>query len=174
MSRCWPRVARQMTDDGFEVFAVDGARRALQLLEAARPALLLLDAVLPGASGFELCSRLRPGEPGRAWNRDIGVIMASSRGGRSSPASCWRAVFFTIWADCGLSGLAEVLTPYPVRCRLPNLAPRRALQLACTARRLSSVEAPPRARVTMWSACRGSVAVGGWPHSAHTDAACLT
>jgi hypothetical protein len=68
----------------------------------------------------------------------------------------------------------EVLTPYLVRCLFPNLAPRRALQLACTALRLSSVEAPPAARGTMWSACKGSVAVGGRPHRAQTVAACLT
>jgi len=40
---------------------------------------VLLDAVLPDGSGFELCSRLRAGEPGRVWNRDVPVIMVSSR-----------------------------------------------------------------------------------------------
>ena len=34
---------------------------------------------LPDASGFEVCSRLRQGEPGRAWNRDVPVIMVSAR-----------------------------------------------------------------------------------------------
>jgi PleD family two-component response regulator len=34
----------------------------------------------PDVSGFELCSRLRDGEPGRRWNRDVPVIMVSSRG----------------------------------------------------------------------------------------------
>jgi DNA-binding response OmpR family regulator len=32
------------------------------------------------ASGFELCGRLRDGEPGRRWNRDVPVIMVSARG----------------------------------------------------------------------------------------------
>lgn len=73
-------LAQQLTYDGFEVFAADRAGRALDLLEAARPALVLLDAVLPDASGFEVCSRLREGEPGREWNRDVPVIMVSSRG----------------------------------------------------------------------------------------------
>jgi DNA-binding response OmpR family regulator len=71
---------QQLTDDGFEVFAADRARRALELVEATHPDLVLLDAVLPDASGFELCSRLREGEPGRAWNRDVPVIMVSARG----------------------------------------------------------------------------------------------
>jgi DNA-binding response OmpR family regulator len=73
-------LAQQLSDDGFEVFAADRALRALELLEAARPDLVLLDAVLPDASGFELCSRLRGGEPGRAWNREVPVIMVSARG----------------------------------------------------------------------------------------------
>ena len=34
----------------------------------------------PDASGFELCGRLREGEPGRRWNRDVPVIMVSARG----------------------------------------------------------------------------------------------
>jgi DNA-binding response OmpR family regulator len=38
------------------------------------------NCVFPDASGFELCSRLREGEPGRRWNRDVPVIMVSARG----------------------------------------------------------------------------------------------
>src|SRR3712207_3196668 len=70
---------QQLTDDGFEVLSASEARRALELLEDARPDLVLLDAVLPDGSGFEVCSRLREGEPGRAWNRDVPVIMVSAR-----------------------------------------------------------------------------------------------
>jgi DNA-binding response OmpR family regulator len=70
---------QQLSDDGFEVLSADRARRALELVEAAQPDLVLLDAVLPDASGFEVCSRLREGEPGRAWNRDVPVIMVSAR-----------------------------------------------------------------------------------------------
>jgi DNA-binding response OmpR family regulator len=73
-------LAQQLTDDGFEVFAADRAGRALELVEAEHPDLVLLDAVLPDVSGFELCSRLREGDPGHAWNRDVPVIMVSARG----------------------------------------------------------------------------------------------
>jgi DNA-binding response OmpR family regulator len=34
---------------------------------------------LPDGSGFELCSRLREGAPGRGWDRDVPVIIVSSR-----------------------------------------------------------------------------------------------
>jgi DNA-binding response OmpR family regulator len=70
---------QQLSDDGFEVLSADRGRRALELLEAQEPDLVLLDAVLSDGSGFELCSRLRSGEPGRRWNRDVPVIMVSAR-----------------------------------------------------------------------------------------------
>ncbi len=70
---------QQLTDDGFEVLSAEEGRKALELVENARPDLVLLDAVLPDGSGFEICSRLREGEPGRSWNRDVPVIMVSAR-----------------------------------------------------------------------------------------------
>jgi DNA-binding response OmpR family regulator len=71
---------QQLTDDGFEVIAAERAFEALELVEAERPDIVLLDAVLPDASGFDLCRLLREGKPGRAWNRDVPVIMVSERG----------------------------------------------------------------------------------------------
>ena len=62
-------LSRQLADDGFAVFAADRAVEALALVESERPDLVLLEAVLPDASGFDVCGRLRAGEPGRAWNR---------------------------------------------------------------------------------------------------------
>jgi len=72
-------LAQQLTDDGFEVFAADRSGQALELVERTQPDLVLLDAVLVDGSGFELCGRLRAGEPGRSWNRDVPVIMVSAR-----------------------------------------------------------------------------------------------
>jgi DNA-binding response OmpR family regulator len=71
---------QQLADDGFEVLAADRGVQALDLAEEVKPDLVLLDAVLPAASGFELSGRLRDGEPGRRWNRDVPVIMVSARG----------------------------------------------------------------------------------------------
>ena len=70
---------QQLADDGFAVLSAEQGRDALALVESAQPDLVLLDAVLPDASGFELCRRLREGEPGRSWNRDVPVIMVSAR-----------------------------------------------------------------------------------------------
>lgn len=70
---------RQLTDDGFDVVSADRAVQALEVLERRDPDLVLLDVGLPDASGFEVCRRLREGEPGRTWNRDIPVILVSER-----------------------------------------------------------------------------------------------
>lgn len=71
---------QQLTEDGFDVVSADRGGRGLELLEQGDPDLVVLEAVLPDASGFELCRKMREGEPGRAWNRDIPVIMVSERG----------------------------------------------------------------------------------------------
>ena len=84
-------LSRQLADDGFAVFAADRASAALELVETERPDLVLLDAVLADASGFDVCGRLRAGEPGRAWNRDVPVIMVSARGDPSGPDAGLRA-----------------------------------------------------------------------------------
>ena len=70
---------QQLADDGFSVLSAEEGRTALDLLEREQPDLVLLDAVLPDGSGFEVCGRLREGEPGRSWNRDVPVIIVSSR-----------------------------------------------------------------------------------------------
>ncbi len=59
---------------GHEVIAAGTGEDALAKLRAARPDLILLDVMMPGMSGFELCRRLRS-EP--EW-RDIPVIFLSA------------------------------------------------------------------------------------------------
>src|SRR5262249_6314368 len=62
-------LARHLSDDGFEVFRADDGDGALELAEHASPDLVLLGTEL------EVCRRLRQGEPGRSWNRDVPVIV---------------------------------------------------------------------------------------------------
>jgi DNA-binding response OmpR family regulator len=66
---------RHLTDDGFSVLGAAAAAEALTLAEQARPDLVLLESQLGDVSGAELCRRLREGEPGRFWNRDVPVIV---------------------------------------------------------------------------------------------------
>lgn len=66
---------RHLTDDGFDVVPASAGREALDLAETAHPDLVLLGTPLPDGSALEVCRRLREGEPGRSWNRDIPVIL---------------------------------------------------------------------------------------------------
>lgn len=59
---------RHLRDDGFTVFGAGWARQALDLAERLSP-----DVVI--AADPLLCSQLRAGEPGRAWDRNVPVIV---------------------------------------------------------------------------------------------------
>jgi DNA-binding response OmpR family regulator len=66
---------RQLSGAGFEVVGTERATDLLSLAEQASPDLVLVGHELPDASGAELCRRLRQGEPGRRWNREVPVIV---------------------------------------------------------------------------------------------------
>jgi DNA-binding response OmpR family regulator len=66
---------RHLAQDGFEVVGARACGEALELAERARPDLVLVGTPLPDATGLELCRRLREGEPGRNWNRDVPLIL---------------------------------------------------------------------------------------------------
>ena len=59
--------------DGFTVFEAGWTARALDLAER-----LLPDLVIAGEA--DLCRRLRAGEPGRTWNRNVPVIVLTEPG----------------------------------------------------------------------------------------------
>jgi DNA-binding response OmpR family regulator len=59
---------RHLADDGFEVLGASATAEVLALAEQVRPDLVLV-------TELELCLRLREGEPGRSWNRDVPVIL---------------------------------------------------------------------------------------------------
>ena len=60
---------RHLTDDGFDVVRAEAGEEALELAERSRPDLVLLGTEL------DVCQRLREGEPGRSWDRDVPVIV---------------------------------------------------------------------------------------------------
>ena len=71
---------RTLAGDGFDVVAAGACGEALELAERARPDLVLLGTPLPDAPGLELCRRLRQGEPGRSWDRDVPLIVLGEPG----------------------------------------------------------------------------------------------
>jgi DNA-binding response OmpR family regulator len=61
-------LGRQLRDDGFDVLDASRRSEALELAERIRPDLVLLGEL-------DLCQRLRRGEPGRSWDRNVPVIL---------------------------------------------------------------------------------------------------
>ena len=83
-------IGRHLERDGFEVLEATAADEALELAERAQPDLVVLGCALPDAPPVDVCTRLREGEPGRRWNRNVPVIMLGDD--RRDPVDCVRAL----------------------------------------------------------------------------------
>src|SRR5918997_579898 len=73
----------RLADDGFDVLGAGGAREVLDLAERTRPDVVLLASGLADGGALDLCARLRSGERGRSWDRDVPVIMLGRNGASS-------------------------------------------------------------------------------------------
>jgi DNA-binding response OmpR family regulator len=62
--------------EGFNVLITRSGEEALKIINTNRPDLVLLDIILPGISGFEICSLLRK----KAITKEIPVVFCSVRG----------------------------------------------------------------------------------------------
>ena len=52
-------VGRQLEDEGYSVVTVHRGVQALRLMQDRRPDLVILDIVMPGTNGLEVCERMR-------------------------------------------------------------------------------------------------------------------
>lgn len=60
--------------NGFEVLETNNGEEGLEILEREEPAMVILDVMLPGIDGFEVCKRIREKQD------DIGIIMLTAKG----------------------------------------------------------------------------------------------
>jgi DNA-binding response OmpR family regulator len=65
-----------MKREGFEVLVARNGTEALDAIRRERPRLVLLDAMMPGMTGFEVCEAVRA-EPDL---RDIRILMLTAKG----------------------------------------------------------------------------------------------
>ena len=68
-------LAAQLKGQGYEVLTANSGREALEIAAAERPDVMLLDVVMPGMDGFEVCRRLKADERLRM----IQVIMVTAQ-----------------------------------------------------------------------------------------------
>ena len=69
-------VLSRILRDDYDIYFATGGEKALELVQARRPDLVLLDIMMPGMDGFEVCTRIKE-NPASA---DIPVIFISARG----------------------------------------------------------------------------------------------
>ena len=89
-----------MEQEGYRVIVVEDGEAALETCRTAPPELVLLDVMLPGVSGFEVCRQLKSRPDGRA----IKVVLVTARG-RETDLEKGRAV----GAD------AYIIKPFAIR-----------------------------------------------------------
>jgi len=68
-------LAYNLEKEGFSVVRAHDGERALELVKSQRPDLLVLDLMLPGMSGVEVCRRLRSD----ARSADLPIIMLTAK-----------------------------------------------------------------------------------------------
>lgn len=59
--------------EGFKVFEAGSGEEGLEIAEREKPAIVLLDIMLPGMDGFEVCDKLRKSFP------HLGIIMLTAK-----------------------------------------------------------------------------------------------
>lgn len=59
--------------EGFDVYEAGSGEEGLEIAEKEKPAIVLLDIMLPGIDGFEVCDRLRKSFP------HLGIIMLTAK-----------------------------------------------------------------------------------------------
>jgi two-component system phosphate regulon response regulator PhoB len=66
--------------DDYAVLTATSGEEALDVLANTHPDLLLLDVVMPGLSGYDVCRRVRTGDAvNDPWDPDVPIIMLSAK-----------------------------------------------------------------------------------------------
>ena len=85
--------AAQLAPAGYILRFASSGEEALARVEQERPDLVLLDVMMPGMSGFEVCRRLR-----ERLREDYVPIILLRRWGAATSSGGWRRGRMTSWA----------------------------------------------------------------------------
>lgn len=124
--------------DGFRVEAVGDGLKALEAAARLRPALIVLDVMLPGLDGFEVCRRLR------ADRNEVPIIMLTAR-----DEDIDKILGLEFGAD---DYLTKPFNPHELTARIKAILRRTARRMEDSAAplRLADLEIdPPRRIVTV-------------------------
>ncbi|NVM04777.1 MAG: response regulator [Candidatus Helarchaeota archaeon] len=69
-------VCMYLEKEGFNVLQTDNGVEALSMIEKEKPSLIILDIMLPGLSGLDVCKRIKTNEE----TKDTYIIILSAKG----------------------------------------------------------------------------------------------
>lgn len=100
------QVLYQILSPEYEVFMATSGQQAIDFCEKNQPDLILLDVVMPGMSGLEVCQTLKDS----LETQHIPVIFVTSISDSASEQACWEAG--------GVDFIAKPVNPVTVRHRV--------------------------------------------------------
>ncbi|RLC70334.1 MAG: hypothetical protein DRI81_19225 [Chloroflexi bacterium] len=80
-------LSKILTMQGYEVRTANNGARALEAMETSLPDLILLDIMMPGMNGYEVCKRLKADER----TRDVPVLFISALGATKDKLNAFAA-----------------------------------------------------------------------------------
>lgn len=107
--------------DGYQIFAAPGGPEAVEMMQTLIPDLILLDVMMPGMDGYEVCQWVRS----NAATALVPVVMLS---GKADPESVARGL--EVGAD---EYLAKPITPSNLTAQLKTVLARTASRRQATA-----------------------------------------
>ncbi len=107
--------------DGYQIFAAPGGPEAVEMMQTLIPDLILLDVMMPGMDGYEVCQWVRS----NAATALVPVVMLS---GKADPESVARGL--EVGAD---EYLAKPITPSNLTAQLKAVLARTAPRRQATA-----------------------------------------
>ena len=104
-------VVRYLRRDGFATLEAESGEEAMRLLEREVPSLVVLDVMLPGTDGLEICRRIRA-------TSDLPIVLLTARGDEAD-----RIVGLELGAD---DYVTKPFSPRELAIRVRNLLRRAA------------------------------------------------
>lgn len=81
-------IAGTLEIGGFNILEADNGTEALELVKRERPALIILDVMMPGMTGYEVCKCIKT-NPDIA---DTKVLILTAKGQLSDKEAAWEAM----------------------------------------------------------------------------------
>ena len=81
-------IAGTLEIDEYDILEADNGIQALDLVKRERPDLIILDVMMPGMTGYEVCKRIKT-NPDIA---DTKVLILTAKGQQSDKEAAWEAL----------------------------------------------------------------------------------